>query len=301
LLIAAFGAASFTGCELESPERSAPRADTRPVAGAVARVGGRSIGGAEVLALMRSDALSAEDALNRLVDEELLAQEAERLGLVPDPGTEQAIERLMVRAMLHELEKENTPESVTEQELREDYALHADKFHIPERRRSWHILVKQADEAGRLRAQSILREIQRAEDPRLVFERYSEAGRDDSGFEIKAEDLPELTRQASIERPYKDALFAAPAEGPLKDVIKTSYGWHAIVVSEILPEETRSLADVEVESRERLSQRNRFAKLVEIVEGLEAKGLVQYDNDAVERLVSATHLPRGEPGADAAR
>lgn len=292
MLIAAFGAASFTGCELESPERSTPRADTRPVADAVARVGGRSIGAAEVLALMQSDGLSAEDALNRLVDEELLAQEAERLGLVQDSATEQAIERLMVRAMLHELEKENTPESVTEQELREDYASHADEFHIPERRRSWHILVKQADEAGRLRAQSILREIRRAEDPRLVFERYSEAGHDDSGFEIKAEDLPELTRQASVERPYKDALFAATAEGPLKDVIKTSYGWHAIVVSEILPEETRSLADVEVESRERLSQRNRFAKLVEIVEGLEAKGLVHYDNDTVERLLSAPHLPQ---------
>ena len=144
-------------------------------------------------------------------------------------------------------------------------------------------------------------EIQRAEKPRTVFERYAEAANDDSGSEIKAEDLPELTRQAGIEKPYKDALFAAKGEGPLNDVVKTSHGWHAIVVSEVLPEETRTLADVEAESRERLSQRSRLAKLVEIVEGLEAKGLVEYEDAAVRRLLSAPNLPERSSSAAATR
>lgn len=291
LLIAMLGAGTLSGCERAAPKQSSPREDTRLVADVVARVGGRPIGATEVQARMRSDGLSADDALRQLIDEELLEQEARRRGLVESPETERMIERLMVRTMLHDFEKENTPESVTEQELRDDYAMHADKFHIRERRRSWHILVKQTDEAGRALAQSILREIQRAENPRLVFERYAEAGNDDSGFEITAEDLPALTQDANIERPYKDALFAAKGEGPLNDVVKTSYGWHAIVVSEILPEEIRTLADVEAESRERLSQRNRLAKLVDIVGRLEAEGLVEYEEPAVTRLLSAPHLP----------
>jgi hypothetical protein len=271
------------------------------VADVVARVGGQPIGAAEVEARMQSEGLSADEALARLIDEELLVQEARRLGLVESPATERMAERLMVRTMLHELEKENTPESVTAQELRDDYALHADKFHIQERRRSWHILVKRSDEAGRARALSILREIQRADEPRIVFDRYAKAASDEAGFEIKAEDLPELTRQSSIEKPYKDALFGARAEGPLNDVVKTSYGWHAIVVSEILPEEIRTLADVEAESRERLSQRNRFAKVVEIVQGLESEGLVVYEEAAVGRLLSASHLPERAENAAAAR
>lgn len=301
LLIATLVTAPLAGCERGAPKQTGLQADTRLVADVVARVGGRPIGATEVEARMQSDGLSADDALGRLIDEELLVQEAERRGLVESPETERMIERLMVRAMLHDLENENTPESVTEQELRNDYALHADKFHIRERRRSWHILVKQADEAGRKRAQAILREIQRAENPRLVFERYAEAGSDDSGLEVKAEDLPELTQQANIESPYKDALFAAKGEGPLSDVVKTSYGWHAIVVAEILREETRTLADVEAESRERLSQRNRLAKLVEIVEGLEAEGLVEYEEATVTRLLSTPHLPERASSAAAAR
>ena len=188
----------------------------------------------------RPSEVGAEAALEQLVDEALLAQEAERLGFTEDRGDERSIERLMVRTMLHDLEEKNTPESISEEEVREVYALHADKFRDPERRRSWHILVEDESEAAEALAESILREIREAEDPRSVFDRYADGEPEGLDFDVRAEDLPAITEKARIEKPYKDALFAAKSEGPLKNVVKTSYGWHAIVVAEILPEEVRT-------------------------------------------------------------
>lgn len=291
IAIVILGAAPLAGCERDSAESPTEQRDTRIVADVVAHVGGRSIGAAEVEARMLAEGLSADAALQQLIDEELLVQEAERLGFTEDRASKRTIERSMVRAMLHDLEKENTPESISKEEVREDFALHADKFQVLERRRSWHILVREPSDEGGVLAESILREIHRADDPRIVYQRYAEGAPNGTGLDAEAEELPAITMNASIEKPYKDALFDAKSEGPLKKVVKTSYGWHVIVVTEILPGEPRTVEDVEGQIRERLSQKKRFEKLVEIVRGLEAQGLVRYDEPGVERMLSAGGLP----------
>jgi len=286
------GAAGLGSCDHPSagpdiqPERKA-----RVVPDLVARVGDRGIGVSEVEGRMAADGIGAEAALEQLIDETLLVREAERDGLALDPEAERTLERLMVRALLHDLETENTPASISEKQVRDDFAAHRDQLEIPERRRSWHILVKDPSEKGRAVAESILGELRRAKDPRAVYERYAEAGPRQDGLNIAAEDLPAITVQANFEKAYKDALFAAPSEGPLQDVVKTPYGWHAIVVAEILPEEHPSLRQVESEIRERLSQQKRFERLVGLVQGLEAQGLVEYNTTGVERLLAMSALP----------
>jgi hypothetical protein len=246
-------------------------------------VGGHSIGGAEVEARMAAEGVGAEAAVWELIDE--------RLGFVEGRDEERTIERLMVRMMLRDLEKESTPESISDEKVREDYRLHFEKFQVPERRASWHILVKDPSEEGRALAESILRELRRADDTRAVYELYAAGGPDGTELEVQAEELPPIAMKAGIEKPYKDALFAAKSKGPLKKIVKTSYGWHAIVLTEIQPGELRSVDDVEDETRERLSQQKRFETLVEIVRSLEAEGLVQYDEQGVERLLSTAGLP----------
>ncbi len=194
--------------------------------------------------------------------------------------------------MLHDMERENTPESISAEELREHYALHEDKFRIPERRRTWHILVKDKGAEAEALAASILRELQRAKDPRTVFERYADGATEGVALEVLAEELPPVTEQAGLEKPYKDAIFSAETEGPLKKLVETSYGWHAIVVAEILPAERLTMAEVEEASRSRISQGKRAAMLVRTVQALTAEGLAQYDEEGVERLLSRTGLPQ---------
>lgn len=288
----ALGAAALAGCKRDVDEKRAGHGESRLVANVVARVGGRPIGAAEVESLMQAEEIGADAALQQLIDQELLAQEAERLGFTVQGEGERLLERIMVRAMLHEMEQENTPESISDEELKEDYARYEDKFQIPERRRSWHILVKDSGEEARSLAASILRELRKAEDPREVFERYANRRPEESSLEVLAEDLPAVSDAAGLEKPYIDAIFGVKSEGPLKEVVETSYGWHAIVVAEIVPADRRSLAEVEEQSRERLSQAKRLALLVRTVQALKAEGLAEYDDEGVERLLSMAGLPK---------
>jgi hypothetical protein len=64
------------------------------------------------------------------------------------------------------------------------------------------------------------------------------------------------------------------------------------VVSEILPGDMRTFEEVETELRERLSQQRRLGAIVAIVQGLEAEGLVRYDEQGVQRLLSMPGLPK---------
>jgi len=291
IVIAMLGAAASAGCKSDSRGPRTERRDDPVVGDVIARVGGRSIGASEVESRMAADEVGAEAALERLVDETLLAQEAERLGFTEDWGDQRSLERLMVRTMLHDLEEKNTPKSLSDEEVQEAYLLHADEFRVRERRRSWHILVEDQSEAAEALAGSILREIREARDPRSVFDRYADGEPEGLDFELRAEDLPAITEKARIEKPYKDALFAAKSLGPLENTVKTSYGWHAIVVAEILPEEVRTIDEAEDDIREQLSQTKRFHEIVAIVQGLEAQGLVHYDEQGVQRLLSMPGLP----------
>ncbi len=291
ITVCMLAAVMLAGCDRDADHDLAGQAVSGDVARPVARVGSRSIGAAEVEDLARAEAISPESALERLIDQELLSQEAERLGFRLERDGERTIERMMVRAMLHDMEKENTPESISEEELREDYARHQDKFRIPERRQTWHILVKAKGDGAEALAASILRELQQARDPHSVFERYADGAPEGVEFEVLAEELPPVSKEVGLEKPYKDAIFSAKSEGPLKDVVETSYGWHAIVVAKILPAEQRSMAEVEEASRYRISQGRRTAMLVRTVQALEAEGLVQYNEEGVQRLLSRPGLP----------
>ena len=252
---------------------------------------GHPIGASEVAARMQADMVDARTALDALIDEEILVQEARRQGFVQSPEDQRSAERIMVRSMLRDFEAELTPDSIPADEVQADFDEHGDKLQIPERRDSWHILVKEPGEQGRALAESILDELRRAEDPRTVFDRYAGDDAPDSPVDVKTEDLPAITRKARIEKTYKDALFSAKSEGVIEEVVKTSYGWHVIVLTEITPGERKTVKDLDSEIRERLSQKKRFERLVQVVESLEARGLVDYEEAAIERLLAMPRLP----------
>lgn len=291
IVMAVWSAVALASCRRGSNEPRIARRDQPNVTHVVARVGALAIGASEIENRMATDEVDADAALEQLIDEAALVQEAERAGFTENRDDERSIERLMVRTMLRDLEKENTPESISEEDVREVYEVNASEFQVPERRRSSHILVESQSEDAEALAESILREMQRADDPRSVYDRYAHGEPADVSLKLRAEELPAIIRSANLENSYKDALFGAKSEGPLKKAVKTSYGWHAIVVTEILPEEMRTLEDAESEIRDQLSQSRRLGAIVAIVQGLEAQGLVQRNEPGVQRLLSMPGLP----------
>ncbi|KPK15557.1 MAG: hypothetical protein AMJ62_08550 [Myxococcales bacterium SG8_38] len=282
---------AVAGCARDSSDSGSGPSETGSRNDVVARVDGRVISASEVAARMKADGVSAEEALDTMIDEVLLVAEARRLELSETEEDERAIDRLMVRSLLRDIEREITPESISKQEVRRDFESHAEKLQSPERRRSWHIVVKDRSEAGKALAQSILKRVRRADDPRVVYERYADSGDDDAAIEVEAEELPAITMKARIERPYKEALFSAESPGLLNRLVETSHGWHIVFLQEIVPAERRTIDEVEDEIRERLSQKKRFESVVAIIDRLRAEGLVSYDDEGVERLLSMRGLP----------
>lgn len=284
-------ALTLVACRGEEAGELVDARDARVVTDVVARVGQRPIASTEVAARMVAEKVDAKAALDALIDEELLVQEAERRGISENRAQVRAVERVMVRAMLHDLERDLTPESVPDEEVRADFESQEKALQIPERRVSWHILVKDSSEAGRALAESIHAEVQGADEPRDVFKRYAEERNVETAFEIVAEELPPIAPRMGFEKPYKDALFAARSTGPLDSLVESSYGWHVIVLTEILPAESKTLREVEDEIRTRLSQKKRFARLAELVRAREADGLVDYDEEGVQLLLAMPGLP----------
>ena len=280
------------GCEYLTDGAPAAPTQTAVVVQVVATVGGHAIGAADIRERMTLDGISAEAAVDALVEEKLLLQEARRTGLSEEPEAGRRVDRMMVQAFLHDLEKENTPEGLPGKQVREDFERNREQFQVLERRGSWHVLIKADDPEAREVAASVLAEVRRASDPREVFERYTEGAVDKIDMPVVVEELPAMTVKAEIEKPYKDALFGAKAPGPMSEPVRTSYGWHAIVLTEIQPGEVRTLGDVEEEIRERLSRKQRFERLVELVQRLEAEGRVEYGDAVVERLMTVRELPK---------
>lgn len=239
---------------------------------------------------MRKTGVESEVALESLIDERLLLDEARRRGIVESAEDARAVERVMVRSMLRDFESALTPASIPIDEVRADFEEHRERLQVPERRASWHILVEDSEDGGRERASAILAEVLQAAEPKVVYRRYA-ARQAEAEAGLVAEDLPPIARNGGLEKAYEDALFAAKTKGPLKKLVQTSYGWHVVSVTEILPAETRTLEDVEHEIRERLSQKKRFENLAATLRSLEAERLVRYDDDGVDRLLSMSGLP----------
>lgn len=273
-------------CGREGPATKATPVDGAPVEQVVARVGAQVISGPDVAARINEGGVDAKEALEALVDEALLVEHAHRLGLRPGADAALAAERVMVRAMLRDLERANAPESITDEEVQADFDARQDVYTIPERRGSWHILVKDVGPEGRTRARAIHAELSRAADPRAVYERYAAEGEGASTLEIVAEELPTVPYAARLEKPYKDAMFEIESEGLVKEIVETSYGWHSIVVTEILPEERLRMADVESDIRTRLSLQKRAATLEEVLQALMREGLVEIDDARAERILA---------------
>ncbi len=282
--------ALLCACGGEDSTKPTDRASARDVERVVARVGGHPIGASEVEARMRQAGVGPEAALESLIDERLLLDEARRRGIAESAEDARAVERVMVRAMLRDFESALTPASIPMDEVRADFEEHRDKLQVPEQRASWHIVVEDTGDAGRERADAILAEVLAAAEPKAVYRRYA-AGEAGPETGLTVEELPPIPRNGGLEKPYEDALFAAKSQGPLSKLVETSYGWHVVSLTQIIPAETRTLEDVESEIRQRLSQRKRFEKVAATLRSLEAERLVRYDDQGVDRLLSMSGLP----------
>jgi hypothetical protein len=190
----------------------------------------------------RSAGVDPELALRRLQDEELLAGAAARAGLDRDPEVERAARRAAVQALLaRTVEREITEEDLDRAAIEAAYDAAPTRYDRPERRRSTYALasVPSGDAAGWAAAEAwartVLAEVTAAPEAEAALLAVRRRSFEGQPFQVEVEDVPPLARTDVAEPTYLDALYEVSAPGLVPHVVRTSLGWHVVVVTEIEP------------------------------------------------------------------
>jgi hypothetical protein len=176
------------GCNESSLKQQAAAGDAGPPVGGltaeqasrvVAKVGDRTITlGDFARTLERMDQFDRlryqskdrrRELLEEMIDVELLAAEAKRLGIDKDPDAQDAIRQILRDALLAEARQGvPVPAALSDQEVRAYYEAHLDKFSEPERRRVAAIVLSDKKEA-----QKVLKDAQKVKTPAEWGELFS--------------------------------------------------------------------------------------------------------------------------------
>lgn len=245
--------------------------------GVVANVDGAAITLADVQRLCERGGLTPRAALERLEAEALLAREAERRGFAAVDAVDLVGQQALVQALL-EADVERVAE--TADEIDEAYAKSGERFHTPERRVATHVLAvlpKQptpdTDAAERAFTTDVIQKLKAAADPNSVLETLAQAK---APFPIKVEALPAAPREGRFVREFSQAMFSLEKPGIVPTPVRTQFGWHAIWLREILPEQRvpETVARAELSREIALNKRQR--RLDALLKQLEQRASVVY-------------------------
>jgi parvulin-like peptidyl-prolyl isomerase len=101
---------------------------------------------------------------------------------------------------------------------------------------------------------------------------------------VKAEALPPFDRKAALAPEYSAAMFSLPAPGVVPEPVRTSFGWHAIRVTEILPAEETPYEKAAPILRGELSVARQTAAIQELLKELSRAHPVQVMKDVDDKL-----------------
>lgn len=258
------------------------------------------------------------DLLQEMIDVQLLADEAERLGLDKDPETQDAI-RVILRDALLAKAREGlpTPAQLSDQEVRDYYESHVDKFSEPERRRVAAIIVSERAYAAR-----VLNEALQAKGPAAwgeLFFRYSVTAPKTRGPLSPTELAGDLGivgpiedprgSNARIPDPVRRAAFGLKGAGDVYPELIEAQGAHYIVrLNGIAAAHRRSLADSDRAIRVLLIQEKAAERERALEAELRKEFPVRIDEQALATVKvpvaavagSSTAQPAPEPSTPAA-
>lgn len=228
----------------------------------------------------------SKDALNDLIEIELLYQDAKKKGInVSDDTVKKIIEEnikrfgsekklneilkkkgLTLDTLRERIRKYQTVNSLLntfvkeseypENELKEYYEKNKNKFKRPDAARLYHILIKvepaAPEEEWKKRkefAEGLLEKIKSGEDFIDIAYKYSE-----DPYRVKGGDLGFIHRGMLDPKELEDAAFSLK-EGEVSTVIKTIHGFHILKAGEKMPAETLSFEEVKQKLRSELESK----------------------------------------------
>lgn len=215
--------------------------------------------------------LSPDGALQALIRNELLAQEARRRGYENDPEVEDARRLALTRAVLtQKIEREISSGTIDEAQLRAYYEEKKARFVHGVKRKVIHFLALVgnhglSDDEARSIAMEAYKSAKQTRSE-ADFRKAMEPLMKQYGNKVKLESLPrfEATSKTFV-KPFVDATFAVPGVFRTSPPVKTRFGWHVIFVTEEIPAIHRPLEEVREELLQEMvppTRRTAAAKLI---------------------------------------
>jgi len=257
----------------------------------VATVDGVAITVEEVERVANELEMEPLEALRRLEDEQILANRAQEQNYGEDPVVRFVVQRALGQATLEKLvEDAVTPADISPEERLARYEDRRGRYHRSEWRASRHLLAKvkeggneDAWNLAREFAVRVIAELEGVTEPASEFGRWS--GVNTPAFAVRIETLPAVPRDGRYQKAFEDALFGPEAPGLIGEPARTTFGWHAIVLTRIEPEIHVSLEDAEEEVVRELVEERRAQKLSELLEELRLELGVQRNEQVIDRLL----------------
>ncbi len=194
---------------------------------------------------------------------------------------------------------------ISEEEIKAYYEAHKEEYHEPEKRKLRHILITKKpgedDEAFFKRAQAIRQKIKSPEDVARLAKEYS----DDPHTKEKGGELGYLTKD-EVFPGLAEAIFSAK-KGEILGPLRSSLGYHIILVEDIKPESYRPLKEVKGEIEKKLKEEklkhaaweeaNKIYDQIILLGGLEAWAKKSGKEIAETGLFDPQHPPKGPAGS----
>lgn len=181
--------------------------------------------------------------------------------------TEEEYRKELTKQMLvNKLREEVTKDiNVTEEEAKEYYEKHKDKFTQPEMVHVRHILLPTEEEAKK-----VMERIRKGED----FGKIAKEVSTDTGSKDKGGDLGYFSRGKMV-KPFEDAAFSLKKKGEIAGPIKTQYGYHIIQFIDRKAPHTMKFMEVKTRLLNELRSEKERSRMDELVNKLKAEAEIQ--------------------------
>ncbi|HJY81583.1 MAG TPA: peptidyl-prolyl cis-trans isomerase [Candidatus Binatia bacterium] len=241
----------------------------------VARVNGKAITSHEVeLVLQRLDrngAAPAEErreALQRLIDQELLVQRGVAIGLLESDRT---VRKALVMAMIDAIVAEVVAEEPTEEELRAFYDSHTAVFTLPARVYVQQIYCGGNGDLAKARTQA--EEISAALVHGLSFQEARERYGDAESVPLPNAPVPPQVLRRALGPTLTDAALILKV-GEISPPLQSSAGYHILRLVDRQPEQVQPYSVVKQEVRAEYFHRQRDAALQEYLDRSRREALI---------------------------
>lgn len=245
-----------------------------------------------------------KEFLDNLVRFEVLAKEAERLGLDKDPEVQNTIRKVMVQKLVQKnFADQSGAKDLPDAELQKYYDDHKDEFQKPKKVRLAAIVFPapagSPDRAKKVAAaRKALTQVKAAEKTNtLAFAAAVTQYSEDAATKAVSGDLNFKSKE-ELERGYgkelAEAAFALKA-GELSGVVETAQGVYVVKVTGVQEELNRPFDSVKAQIASKLYREKRTKEFDELVKKLKADAKVTVNDAELEKITVAA-APAGAPG-----